>query len=247
MRILALMIVPQSCYTEEDVEYRRKLLISYASSETKIDIGFVDSPQNYGLRWNYGLGYALLPPYIAKKVKWAEQSNYDAVMVHELLDVGVDAARHMVKIPVVGPGRVMFHLAASLANKIGVVAPNENLIPLTFNIIKSWGLDGYIASIGSVNIPPEELKARKIELKERFIALSKKAIKENGAEIICSVCAYDVPFNVSPEEVEKETGVPVLNGLAIGIKTTEMLVHMRLSHSRKTYPFPERFPTLDTF
>jgi len=240
MKILALMILPQSCYTEEEVEHRRTLLSSYVSSETKIDIGFVESPQNYGLRWNYGLGYALLPPYIAKKAKWAEQSGYDAVMVHELLDVGVDAARHVVKIPVVGPGRVMFHLAASLANKIGVVAPNENLIPLTLNIIKSWGLDGFIASIGSVNIPPEELKARKAEVKERFINLTKKAVKEKGAEIICTICANDVPLNVSPEEVEQETGVLVVNGLAVGIKTTEMLVAMRLSQSRKTYPFPEK-------
>lgn len=239
MKILVIMTLPEVHYTKEEIEKRRKLLISHVSSETKIEIGFLDSPQNYDPRWAYGLGYALNFPYVAKRVKQAEESGFDAVMIHELLDVGVEAARHVVKIPVVGPGRVMFHLAASLADKIAVIVPNEKLIPLTFSIIKSWGLDDFIASIGGIDIPPEELKPRKEELKKRFIALSKKAIQENGAQVICTVCANDVPLNISPEEVEKEIGVPVLNGLAIGIRTAEMLVHMRLSHSRKAYPPPE--------
>jgi hypothetical protein len=47
-----------------------------------------------------------------------------------------------------------------------------------------------------------------------------------------------VPVQYSPQEFEKELGVPVMDALKTSIQTAEMIVRMGLSHSTKTYPRP---------
>ena len=47
-----------------------------------------------------------------------------------------------------------------------------------------------------------------------------------------------VPVQYSPQEIEKELGVPVMDALKTSIQTAEMLVRMGLTHSTRTYPRP---------
>jgi Asp/Glu/hydantoin racemase len=47
-----------------------------------------------------------------------------------------------------------------------------------------------------------------------------------------------VPVQYSPQEMEKELGVPVMDALKTSIQTAEMMVRMGLTHSTRTYPRP---------
>jgi Asp/Glu/hydantoin racemase len=47
-----------------------------------------------------------------------------------------------------------------------------------------------------------------------------------------------VPVQYSPQEFEKELGVPVMDALKASIQTAEMMIRMGLTHSTKTYPRP---------
>jgi hypothetical protein len=46
-----------------------------------------------------------------------------------------------------------------------------------------------------------------------------------------------VPYVVSPEELESEFKVPVVNTKLIGIRHAETLVYGKTSHSLKSYPW----------
>jgi hypothetical protein len=57
---------------------------------------------------------ALLAPWTVEMAVEAERRGFDAVITGCVGDPGVEAAREMVGIPVIGPGQAAFHAAAML-------------------------------------------------------------------------------------------------------------------------------------
>ena len=91
-----------------------------------------------------------------------------------------------------------------------------------------------------LNIPVLEMAARKDELEKKFLEIARYQINEEGAELIVAGCGSMFPVlgHESRERIEKELGVPLLEPAGIAIKTLEMLVTLKLTHSKKTYPSP---------
>ncbi len=73
---------------------------------------------------------------------------------------------------------------------------------------------------------------RRGEVKDLTIRLCKEAVQEEDAEVIVPFCGVFVPFIVSPEEIEAEVGGPVINGMAVGLRVTEMFVNLDIHRSR---------------
>ena len=61
-------------------------------------------------------------------------------------------------------------------------------------------------------------------------------VRETKAECIIPLGGAIIPYIVSPTDLEREVGVPVLNTKAIGIRFAEMCVQFGMSHSARTYP-----------
>jgi len=55
---------------------------------------------------------------VARKVVEVAHMGYDAVVGTAFLDNGLDAARELVEIPVVGPAKTTMYMAATLAHKL---------------------------------------------------------------------------------------------------------------------------------
>lgn len=80
----------------------------------------------------------------------------------------------------------------------------------------------------------------KDESEERFLRIARNQINGEGAQLIVAGCGALFP-SLGPgsrERLEKKLGAPVLEGSGISIKTLEMLVSLKLTHSKMTYPFP---------
>ena len=60
-------------------------------------------------------------------------------------DPGVEAARLAVRIPVVGLLRATLHTATILADRIGITVPLEGHVPHTWRILRTYGMDGFVA------------------------------------------------------------------------------------------------------
>jgi len=92
----------------------------------------------------------------------------------------------------------------------------------------------------AVNIPILEMAARKDELERKFVEIARYQIDKEGAQLIIAGTGAIFPsLGIgSRERIEQALGVPVLEGTGIAIKTLEMLVSLKLTHSKKTYPSP---------
>jgi allantoin racemase len=179
------------------------------------------------------------PDTIAKTVE-AEKDGVNAVVCDCMGDAGVEGAREMVSIPVIGPGETSMHMAAMLGDHFSVVHPLERMNPLFDHHAAKTGVTKQLASIRTVDIPVLELDDRPRLLKA-LISESVKAVRDDGAHVIIFGCTGMVGLAQEVAEGLGEIGiddVPVLDPAIVALKVAEVLADMGVSHSKRTYPVP---------
>ncbi len=178
-----------------------------------------------------------VPDTLAKMVQ-AEQDGVDAVIFNCMADPGVEAAREMVSIPVIGPAKASMHVAAMLGHRFSVVTILERLIPLFYHHAAETGLTSKLASVRAVNIPVLELDDR-ARVTKALVQQSIRAVREDGAHVIILGCTGMAGLAKSVEDGLTEQGiteVPVIDPPILALKIAEALVDMGLSHSKRAYP-----------
>jgi len=116
-----LVIIPITGLKKADIEERMMFLRSIARPGTKVDYVQVKEgpPAVESL-----VDHTQASAEVLKYVKKAEGEGYDAIISWCGGDPGVEAARTLVDIPVVGPGESMRLLASVMGKKVIGVAPS---------------------------------------------------------------------------------------------------------------------------
>ncbi len=238
MRIMVLNHTPR-----RDTEYHERverILRSYASPGTQID---VDYPDEYLAAQGGGashLGYYLSGPALVQKAVWAEQNGYDAVIQSNNFEPGVEACRLAVRIPVLGLCHTTMLAAANLADRIGVTVPLDGYYILARRLLEAQGLMRFVSDLRSLSLEGvprgDQVAVQRPLIHQRAVEVMRALVKETKAECIVPLGGAVIPYIVDPKDLEPEVGAPVLNPKAIGIRTAEMCVQLGISHSPLTYP-----------
>jgi allantoin racemase len=223
-------------YPSEEAERRREAVLKCASPGT--EIGFEVIKATFFRHSNSQVNSLSAGPLVAEVAQKAETDGYDAVVPFGTLDAGVELARNLVRIPVVGAGQSVLHLGAQLSNRLGVIAYEDKSIPFMRKQMHGWRVADSVVGIRSVQIPLFESTKKRGALRVRFIQMARDLIDHHDAEIIVPMGVTMVPVQFAPQEFEKDLGVPVMDALKTSIQTAEMMVRMGLAHSTKTYPRP---------
>ena len=220
-----------------------RLLNSYANPGTKIEIGY---PDNYdgskvGLLLGEqdklnGLDHLMAAPALIRKIFWAQQNGYDAVIQSNTFDPGVEGGRLAVGIPVIGPFRTAMHTALMLCDRIGVTTPLASDVPQTRRILRAYGLESFIADIKPVGVYGKDIQRRKNELFDAAAKAMRSLVNDSGAQIIVPLGGALIPYVVDPNDLAKAAGVPVLNTKAIAIRFAEACVAFGMTQSPVAYP-----------
>jgi len=224
-----------------DVARIEAQLNSYASPGTKIEIGFPDDYEGSQLFNSLGaqsglngLHHMMETPAIVRKIFWAAENGYDAVISSNTFDPGVDGGRLAVDIPVIGLLRSSMHAALTLSDRVGVTVPLAPHVPYTRRLLRTIGLEHFVSDIKPIGVYVDVQK-RKDEIFEITVKLIREMVA-NGAEIILPLGGALIPYVVNPDDLARETGVQVLNTKAIGIRFAEMCVNFKMTQSALTYP-----------
>lgn len=169
----------------------------------------------------------------------AEQEGYDAICLNSMSDSGLAALRSRLSIPVTGPGRSSFHLAADLGRKFSVVTmwPRWNWI--YDKLAQDTGLSAKLASVRNIGVRPDtqELLAGKEDFVFGLLEEQcRRAIDEDDAHVII---LGSTTMHQSHQHLSERLEVPVINPGLVAYKQCEMLLDLGLSHSKKTYMPPE--------
>jgi allantoin racemase len=208
-----------------------------ARPDTEISVVSVDrGPASIESRYEEALA---VPDTVAKIVQ-AEKDGVDAVISDCMGDPGIEEAREMVSIPVIGPAETSMHIAAMLGYRFSVVTILERLIPLIDHHAVKTGQTESLASVRTVDIPVLELDDH-ARLLTALVDESVKAVREDGAHVIIFGCTGMAGLAEEVEEGLRENGitdVPVIDPAILALKIAEALADMGLSHSKRTYPAP---------
>jgi allantoin racemase len=178
-------------------------------------------------------------PDIVSKVIQAEKDGFDAVFVDCFGDPGVEAAREMVSIPVVGGFQPAALLACMIAGSWSVVSVLSSVVPMIRNLARKLGVESNVASIRHINTPVLELTDKDM-LKDKLMEQIVIAHRTDGAEAIVLGCTGMMGLAKTLEETASGLGIPIPvvdpTGAALGF--LEMQVRNRISSSKISYPVP---------
>jgi allantoin racemase len=232
LRICYLIVNPEDV-SGPLVELLDKLFNSIIDPGTEIGFKFPKVACNRAMDFEHSYFLLLNKVEVIKAVIEAEIEGYDAVVVSCYLDTGVQEAREMVDIPVVGINEASLILASQMGKKVAVVGLNEPKM----NIQTDQVIKGYTLSTYCINDPviPLEMTSREwmtVGMKDHEIVIEpvEKAAKigiSRGADVIIVGCGGLGPLCslVGLKEVTG-TNVPVLDPVTIGIKTAESRVRI---------------------
>jgi allantoin racemase len=220
------------------MEHSANMTKGYASPGTEVDTVFIDGGTHAGP--NSGpINEARImssAQYVVREVMRAEKDGFDAVYLTGEYDVGAEISRHMVNIPVIDSGPVGVHFAALLGDRIGMLTIQDSLRSYARKLLRRWGMSEFVATMKTWNIPVADAWNRRSEVKAITLRMCREAMQEDDANVILPACAVFVPFILQPEEIEDKLGIPVVNTVAVGLKTAEMFVNLGVRKSQKAYP-----------
>ena len=176
----------------------------------------------------YEEAYAI-PPTL-ELVKKANQEGYDAVILACFSDPGLEPAKEISQIPVVGIEESTLHMAAMLGAKFCILTPKQNRIASKKTHVHKHGLDYFLASVRSLDLSVAETDEDPEKTKKRVLEVAQKAVEEDGAEVIILGCAGMAGY---AEEIEKKLRVKILDPSAVALKVAEAMADLGLTQSKR--------------
>ncbi len=172
---------------------------------------------------------ALAVPGLLAEIRAGEQAGAQAAVIACFDDTGLDAARALAGIPVLGLCESALVTAGFLAQRFTVVTTLERSRVLLENLSRHYGFGGR-AKVRAADIPVLELEDEASGALGKLRRQIELALQEDGAEAIVLGCAgmADLAF-----ALQAEYGVPVIDGVSAAVKQAEALIAQRLTTSKR--------------
>lgn len=219
-----------------ELERRRAVLQRVAARGAAIEV--VDLPDGPASIESAYEEYLSVPPMLVR-LQELEAGGVDGVIVGCFGDPGVDAARELVRLPVVGPGEAAMLLAATLGHRFAIVTVLDAVVQPLRRLAWSTGVLAKLAGVRVVGIPVLELYRDPERTFDRMVEVGRRAIEDDGADTLILGC-MTMAFAERHQDLAAALGVPVVNPAHAAVKLVEALVSLGLRHSKRAYPCPPK-------
>ena len=227
-------VVAIGSYTAADLEAKKQSLQAVLRPDTEVDMFAAASGVPY-VESSFELYVSSAA--VARKVVEVARQGYDAIVGTAFLDNGLDAARELVDIPVVGPAKTTLYMAATLANRFAVIAAAGDLPKHVWAYAKVLGVVDRLVAIPTLKCTVADFLRNEAQAVTMIVAMGRQLMEERGAEALVLGCGATT--GLAPR-VADALGIPVLDPGLTAFKYAEMLVDLGLSHSKRTFPYNDR-------
>ncbi len=219
-----------------EMQRRERLMNDWAFEGTEVSV--IDVPTGPASIESAYEEMLAIPPTL-DLIMDCEAQGFDAAIIGCFGDPGIEAARELVSMPVVGPCESAMLLAAGLGHSFGVLTIFDNLVAGQEMLAVQAGVRAKLTSVRPTNIPVLELMNDPDVTKARLIEVARACVEEDRADALLFGC-MTMSFLDMGDEIGAELGVPVVNAGRAAVKHAEMLVSMGLAHSKKAWPTPAK-------
>ena len=182
---------------------------------------------------------ALAVPPTLDLIVQCERDGYDAAIIGCFGDPGLEAARELVHMPVVGPCEAAMLTAAGLGHRFSVLTIFDSLIAGQELLAVKAGVRAKLGSVRATGIPVLDLMKDPDRTRARLIEVAEACVRQDRADSLLFGC-MTMSFLDMGAEIGAAVGVPVVNAGRAALKHAEMLVSMGLAHSKTAFPTPAK-------
>ena len=164
----------------------------------------------------------------------AERQGFDAYLISTMPDPGLQEARSLVEIPVIGYGFTAMHVACFLGSRFGIVSFIDELAPLYAANAVRYGLTAQAGPVRPLGLGFSDV-VRGYEKPEPVLAAFAEAVRALAAEGVDVVIPGEAPLALLLQRagLHRVDEVPVVDTLGAGVKMAEALVALRRTSGMK--------------
>ena len=171
---------------------------------------------------------ALAVPGLLLELASAQERGADAAIIACFDDTGLDAARAMAAIPVLGICQSALALASFIAQRYSIITTMErSRVPIE-DLVRRYG-HAERCKVRAADIPVLSLEDPNSNARDRLRSEIATSILEDRSEAIILGCAGMAELATS---LQAEFGLPVIDGVAAAVKQAEALKALGLATSK---------------
>ena len=168
-------------------------------------------------------------PGLLVEIAKAEREGADAIVIACFDDTGLDAARALAGIPVIGICEAALSATSFIAQRFSVVTTMERSRLPVEHLVHRYGM-GSRCKVRAADVPVLSLEDPNSNARDRLRSEISAALKDDRAEAIVLGCAGMADLTAA---LRQEFGVPVVDGVAAAVKQAESLVAQGLSTAKR--------------
>jgi allantoin racemase len=153
-----------------------------------------------------------------------QHDRYNAFIVACHCDPNLDAMKEISRKPVVGIGEASMRIAAMLGHRFSILSATSHSIPGKGDLVRKYHLEGMLASIRTPGLEDDSAGDQ-----ERYLQAARRAVQEDGAEVIVLGCAGMTGLD---KAIQERLGIPALDGVVCALILAFGLVKYGVSTSR---------------
>ena len=152
------------------------------------------------------------------------EDSFDAFIVACHSDPNLDVLKEISAKPVIGIGEASMAIASLLGHKFTVISDNSHSIPNKEALAGKYHRQGQLASVRA----PEKEWMDHQDL-EKYAAVGRKAVLEDGAEVLVLGCAAMTGLD---KPLRQNLGIPVVDGIKAALMIASGLISAGLATSK---------------
>lgn len=162
----------------------------------------------------------------------------DAYVIACFGDPGLDAARELVDVPVIGIAEAAMHVATISGRSFGIVTTLSRTLGRAQDLLHRYGFEkACVAAYGS-GIPVLAFKDSDPASFEAVAEWCQRVVREDGADVVVLGCAGMADLC---HRLTARVGVPVIDGVAAAVGMASAMVRMGAGTSKRDeYATPPR-------
>ena len=153
------------------------------------------------------------------------EGEADAFVVACGRDPNLKLMRELTDKPVVGIAQASFYMASMLGNSFTILQTDSYTVPNKIHVVHDYHMESYLASVRDASVEGGDRFTQ-------YLEAGRKAIAEDGAEVIILGCAGLCDM---ARDLSEQLGVPVLDGVVCGLATAESMVRLGFRTSKARY------------
>jgi len=166
---------------------------------------------------------------VLEEIRRLEQEGVDGYVIACFGDPGIWAARELARGPVIGIAEASFHAASIVATRFSVVTTLPRTCIIARHLLQTLGFGERCARVRATELEVLALEATGDAARLRIRDECERALEEDEIGALVLGCAGMADL---AHGLQAELGVPVIEGVAAGVKLIEALVAMGLNTSK---------------